>query len=114
MRLVRLGIACVNSTVGAIGENVQRAVVLAEKLAADNVQLGAFPEMVIGGYPPEDLVLWPGFVAAQARGLYSFAEKTRHLPTAFVLGVLLHSDDQVYNCAALVHRGRVLGIVPKE
>jgi NAD+ synthase (glutamine-hydrolysing) len=114
MRLVRLGIACVNSTVGAVESNVNRAVALAEKLAADNVQLGAFPEMVIGGYPPEDLVLWPGFVAAQARALCRFAQKTRHLPTAFVLGVLLHSDDQVYNCAAFVHRGRILGIVPKE
>lgn len=114
MKLCRLGIACVNTTVGAVKSNVDRAVGLAHRLAEDGVELAAFPEQMVGGYPPEDLVLWPSFVAAQAHGLLAFAAATRELKTAFVLGVLISSDAEVYNCAAFVHRGRILGLVPKE
>jgi len=114
MRLVRLGIACVNSTVGATQSNTQRAIALSYKLCDDGVQIGAFPEQVLGGYPPEDLLLWPSFVAAQARALSAFAAATKELPAVFVLGVLISCDAQIYNCAALVHRGSVRGLVPKE
>jgi len=114
MQLVRLGIGSVNSTVGAVQSNVARLVALAGKLSADGVQLGAFPEQVIGGYPPEDLLLWPAFVSSQARGLAAFAAATRSLPTIFVVGVLATVDNQTYNCAAVVHHGRVRGLVPKE
>ncbi len=114
MKLVRLGIACVNSTVGAVDSNISRAIALAHRLADEGVQLGAFPEQMLGGYPSEDLLLWPGFVAAQARTLQHFSQATKELPPAFVLGVLIAVDSQVYNCAALVHRGQILGVVPKE
>jgi NAD+ synthase (glutamine-hydrolysing) len=114
MRLVRLGIGCVNSTVGAVDSNTKRAVALARKMADDDVTLGAFPEQMVGGYPPEDLLQWPSFITAQARGLAAFAAATRELSTVFVLGVLAPCDAQVYNCAALFHRGQLFGLVPKE
>jgi NAD+ synthase (glutamine-hydrolysing) len=114
MRLARIAVASLSPTVGAVDANVTRAVELAHAMAADEVTLAAFPEQVVGGYPPEDLVQWRGFLEGQRRSLLRFAGTTRELPTVFVLGVAVGVGGQVFNAAAVIHRGRVLGFVPKE
>ncbi len=114
MRLVKLGIASVNTTVGAVRSNVDRALAIAHRMAGDEVTLGVFPEQVIGGYPPEDLVQWRGFVERQWHELLRFASETAALPTVFALGVSIAHDGLRYNCAAVVAGGRVWGLVPKE
>ncbi|MDP1569660.1 MAG: NAD(+) synthase [Vicinamibacterales bacterium] len=114
MRLVKLAVASVSPTVGAVTSNVARVIDLARQMAADDVTLGAFPEQVIGGYPPEDLVQWRGFLAGQHRSLRHFAAETADLATVFVLGLAVGVGGQVFNAAAVVHRGRILGYVPKE
>jgi len=114
MRLVRLSIANVNTTVGAVRANVDRAVVQARVAAADHATLVAFPEQLISGYPPEDLVQWRGFVDAQWLELQRFARETEALAPLFVVGVTVARGPGVYNCAALVHRGRIHGLCPKE
>ncbi len=83
-------------------------------MAEAGVTLGAFPEQVIGGYPPEDLVQWRGFVDAQRRSLEAFAADTAGLPTVFVLGLAVPVQSLLFNAAAVVHRGQVLAYVPKE
>ncbi|MFL5320041.1 MAG: NAD(+) synthase, partial [Myxococcaceae bacterium] len=65
MRLVKIGVASVNTTVGAVRGNVDRALKLAQKMAADRVTVGVFQEQLIGGYPPEDLVQWQAFIERQ-------------------------------------------------
>lgn len=114
MRLLRLGLGNVNTTVGATDANVERAIGICHKLADQQVTIAALPEQVIGGYPPEDLLLWPGFVSAQAEGLFKLAQATAQLPMAIVCGVLVQSLEQVYNCAAFLYQGKVFGVVPKE
>src|SRR3954471_14776791 len=114
MRLCWIALANVNTTVGAVRANVDPALPLARAAAADRATLCAFPEQLISGYPPEDLVQWRAFVDQQWVELERFARETSVLPTAFVLGITIARAPGVYNCAALVHRGRVLGLVPKE
>jgi len=114
VRLVRIAICNVNTTVGAVHSNVERAIALGKAAAADDATVVAYPEQLVSGYPPEDLVQWRTFVAAQWRELGHFAEATRKLATLFVVGVTVERGAGVYNCAALVHKGRVLGLVPKE
>jgi NAD+ synthase (glutamine-hydrolysing) len=114
MRLAKLAVASVSPTVGAVVANRARLVTVARAMAADEVTLGAFPEQVIGGYPPEDLVQWRGFVDAQRQSLEVFAADTASLATVFVLGLTIRVGAQLFNCAAIVHRGRILGFVPKE
>jgi NAD+ synthase (glutamine-hydrolysing) len=114
MRLVRLALASVNATVGACRSNVDRAIALAREAAADGATLVALPEQVIGGYPPEDLVQWRAFVAAQDDELQRFARETASLGCASAIGLVVARGAQLYNVAALVHAGRVWGYVPKE
>jgi NAD+ synthase (glutamine-hydrolysing) len=82
MRLVKIGIASVNATVGAVQSNTDRCIRLAHAMAEDNVTLGVFPEQVIGGYAAEDLVQWRGFVDSQRRELLRFAAETSRYRTA--------------------------------
>lgn len=114
MRLIRVAIANVNTTVGAVRSNVDRIVRLAREAAADGATLVALPEQAIAGYSPEDLVQWRAFVDAQWTELLRLAEETRDLGAVLVVGLVVARGPHLYNVAAVVHAGRVLGLVPKE
>lgn len=114
MRLAKLAVASVSPTVGAVHSNVSRLIAVAKEMADANVTIGAFPEQAIGGYPPEDLVQWPGFLTGQRRELERFAAETKHAKTVYVVGLAVSAGGQIFNTAAVVHRGRIAGIVPKE
>ncbi len=114
MRLVKIGLGSVNPTVGSVHSNTARCIAQAKAMAAADVTVAALPEQVIGGYPAEDLVQWNGFVKAQWDELLHFAKETASLATVFALGVTVARSGHLYNAAAVVHRGAVLGLVPKE
>jgi NAD+ synthase (glutamine-hydrolysing) len=114
MRLIRIAVASANTTVGAVRSNVDRAVRLARAAAADGATLVALNEQLIAGYTPEDLVHWRAFVDAQWTQLERFAKETADLGAAFAIGLTVARGSHVYNAAAMVHAGKILGIVPKE
>lgn len=114
MRLVRIAVASVNTTVGAVRSNTDRLLGIAGEMAEAGVTLGCFPEQSIGGYPPEDLIQWGSYVAAQRRELERFAAETAAHPTVWAVGLAVAVGAQIFNCAAVVHRGQILGLVPKE
>ncbi len=114
MRLAKVAVASVSPTVGAVASNVSRLIAIAREMAEADVTLAAFPEQVVGGYPPEDLVQWRGFLDGQRREVERFASETAETATVFVLGMAAAVGGQLFNCAAIVHRGRILGLVPKE
>ena len=114
MRLVKLALGSVNPTVGSVKSNTDRCIKMALEMSADGATVAAFPEQVLGGYAAEDLVQWRGFVTAQWRELMRFSDATRTTATVYVLGLTVHHKGHLYNCAAVVHAGQVLGLVPKE
>ncbi len=114
MRLAKVAAASISPTVGAVSSNVSRLIAVAREMGEADVSIAAFPEQAVGGYPPEDLVQWRGFLDAQRRELDRFARETRDLPTVYVVGLAVAVGGQLFNSAAIVHRGRVLGFVPKE
>jgi NAD+ synthase (glutamine-hydrolysing) len=114
MRLVRLAIANVNATVGAIRSNADRVIAAAKEAHAQGATVVAFPEQVLAGYAPEDLVQFRAFVASQWQELQRVAAETKDLGCALAVGLTVARGSHVYNCAALVFAGVVHGIVPKE
>jgi NAD+ synthase (glutamine-hydrolysing) len=114
MRLIRIAVASVNTTVGAVRSNVDRAITIARDAAADGATLVVLNEQLIAGYTPEDLVQWRAFVDAQWRELERFAKETASCSAAFAIGLTVGRGSHVYNAAAMVHRGKILGVVPKE
>lgn len=114
MRLIKLGLSSINTTVGAFASNVDRALEHAHAMAKADVTVGVFQEQLIGGYPSEDLVQWHAFVSRQWSELLRFTKETAGLPLVSALGVTVTHRSLRYNCAAIVSQGRVHGLVPKE
>lgn len=114
MRLVRIGLANIDTTVGAFRENTNRALAVAHDMAADGVTIGILPEQAIGGYPVEDLIQWQGFVTRQWTELNRFARETADLETVFIIGVSILHEGLRYNCAATVAGGRIWALTPKQ
>jgi NAD+ synthase (glutamine-hydrolysing) len=114
MRLIKIGLGNIDSTVGAVDANADQVVAVAKAMAAESVTVGLFPEQVIGGYQPEDLVQWQGFVERQWDALVSIAARTAELPLVLVVGVVIDHQGLHYNCAAVVAGGVIRALVPKE
>lgn len=114
MRLIKIALGSVNPTVGSVRSNTERCIALAREMAEAGATVAALPEQVLGGYPAEDLVQWRGFIEAQAAAVTRFAEATAELGTVFVVGAVVSLRGHLYNAAVVVHRGAVVGVVPKE
>jgi NAD+ synthase (glutamine-hydrolysing) len=114
MRLIHIGVASVRTLVGATRANVDAALRLCGEMEAAGVTLGVLQEQLVGGYPPEDLIQWSTFVEAQWAELARFVAATADHGCVYVVGLTVALEAHRYNAAAVVHRGRVLGVVPKE
>lgn len=114
MRLIRIAVASVDPTVGAVRSNIDRMLAMAREMGEAGVTLGCFSEQVVGGYPPEDLIQWRSYVDFQRAELERFARETSEVPTVFVAGIAVAVGGQIFNSAAVVHGGAILGFVPKE
>ena len=98
-------LAQINSTVGALRANTDHIIVVAKEAEAAGAQLVAFPELALCGYPPEDLVLKPHFLADVEIEL---ARVARELPPQLtaVIGAPRHLDGHTYNTAVVFQGGR--------
>src|SRR4030067_3076988 len=113
MNTIRIGLAQINASVGDLDGNTKkilRFVQDADKLGVDIV---AFPELSISGYPPEDLLLKPGFIDDNLDALKLISKKTSSLDIAIITGFVDRCDD-IYNSAALISKGKIAGIYHKN
>ena len=94
--------------------NAERTIALAKLAAADQAVLAIFPEMGISAYSNEDLFHQDALLNATQAALAQIGEQTASLSTALVVGAPLQFHGMLFNCGVVVHRGHVLGIVPKS
>src|SRR4051795_5114417 len=80
----------------------------------EGVVVAVFPEMTLTGYSLEDLVLQDAVLDDVERALATVVEGTADLLPLIVLGAPLRHRNRIYNCAVAVHRGAILGVVPKS
>ena len=111
MTRLRIALAQINPTVGDLDGNVAKIVRAYEQAEAAGCDIVAFPELAITGYPPEDLVLKPGFVADNLAALEQVAARTGRC--AAVVGYVA-ADRDLYNAAAVCVGGRVVGTYRKR
>ncbi len=109
---MRLALAQINSVVGDIDGNAARIVEWLDRARTQNADLVLFPELVVTGYPPEDLLLRPGFVRAARRTLERIAEAT-HGITALVGGPLFE-DEKLYNACFVLANGEMRVVYRKH
>ncbi len=111
MTVLRIALAQVNPTVGDLEGNLAKLVDAYDRAVAAGSDLVAFPELSTTGYPPEDLVLKPGFVVDNLRALERFAAHTG--ACAAVVG-FVDVDRDLYNAAAVCANGAVVGTYRKR
>jgi NAD+ synthase (glutamine-hydrolysing) len=95
--------------------NADRTLGLLERAAGEGAELVVFPEMGLTGYTCGDLFHQPALLNAAVAALERVAGRGARVYSGLaVVGLPLVVDDQVFNCAAVVSCGRVLGVVPKS
>ena len=111
MRQLRIGLAQVNVAVGDVEGNTRRVLDEIERARALAVDLIAFPELCLTGYPPEDLLFRASFIEANLRALERVARASTGLIT--VVGFVDRRDD-IMNAAAVCHDGQVADVYHKQ
>ena len=111
MRRVRVALAQVNPTVGAIESNARMIIDWMTRARTLQCDVVAFPELVLTGYPPEDLLFKPAFIEANLRALADVARHSRGFTA--VLGFVDKRDD-IFNAAAVLHDGVHAGTYHKQ
>ncbi|OIJ95079.1 NAD(+) synthase [Streptomyces sp. MUSC 14] len=86
----------------------------ARRCDEEGVAVAVFPEMCLSGYAIEDLLLQDALLDEVESALATVVAGSAELLPVLVVGAPLRHRGRVYNCAVLVHRGRILGVVPKS
>ncbi len=110
MTWLRVALCQLDTVVGDLPGNVERVVAALGRAEEAGADLAVFPELAITGYPPEDLLLKPGFVADNQVALAKVAQATERC--AAIVGFVDERLD-LYNSAAVCAGGEVRGIYHK-
>ncbi len=93
--------------------NAERIIEQVRALDADGVAIALFPELCLSGYQIDDLLLQDPLLDAVDDAVRAIAAATAGLLPLVVVGAPLRHGNRLYNCAVAIHRGAVLGVVPK-
>ena len=108
---MRIALAQVNSTVGALEANTALVIEKMQTAEAAGADVVAFPELVLSGYPPEDLLLKDHFLAGCWDALLQVAAANKR--ACVLVGVPLAHQGSVYNAAAALCGGKIAGAYHK-
>jgi NAD+ synthase (glutamine-hydrolysing) len=108
---LRVALCQINTTVGDLEGNVERILAALADAEAQGCDMAVLPELAITGYPPEDLLLKPGFVADNREALDRVAAASGSC--AAVLG-FVEADRDLYNAAAVCAYGEVRAVYRKR
>src|SRR5688572_9325208 len=108
---MRLALAQVNTVVGDLDGNRRRILEGVERARGERADLVLFPELAVTGYPPEDLLLRPGFIRAAERSLRQIAAATRDVVA--LVGAPWFDRD-LYNACGVCADGGLAAVVRKR
>ncbi|GAB3078428.1 NAD(+) synthase [Intrasporangium mesophilum] len=107
--------ACTQPIVAVDPErNADAVIAHVRDLHDDGVALAIFPELCLSGYAIDDLLLQDPLLDAVDAAVARIAEATAELRPLVVVGAPLEHGSRVYNCAVVIHAGRVVGVAPKS
>jgi NAD+ synthase (glutamine-hydrolysing) len=110
MRRLRIAMAQINTTVGDFDGNVKKILGAIDNARVVKADIVTLPELAICGYPPEDLLFKPQFIQANLQSLQKIVEASQGITV--VVGYV-DSDGDIYNAAALISDGKLIGTYHK-
>jgi NAD+ synthase (glutamine-hydrolysing) len=111
--LVRIAVAIPGVRVADPVHNAAQTIALMQEAAERKVALVLFPELGLSAYSCEDLFHQRALLDASQEALGTLLAASARLPVVAAVGLPLQVGQLLYNCAAVVQRGRLLGVVPK-
>jgi NAD+ synthase (glutamine-hydrolysing) len=111
---VRVAAATPIASAGDPAANAEAALALAKEADAAGVDLVVYPELNISSYAVDDLHLQDGFIRATEAAIDRVVAGSAKLKPVLLVGAPLLRNGRLYNCAYVIARGRILGIVPKS
>jgi NAD+ synthase (glutamine-hydrolysing) len=112
-RMIRAGACTPRASVGDPAANAAATIALAQGGHAAGADLLVFPELNVTSYAIDDLHLQDAIQRATDAALAEIVEASAELRPVLVVGAALVRNARLYNCAVVIARGRVLGVVPK-
>ena len=110
MRRLRIAMAQINTTVGDFDGNVKKILAAVDNARTQKADIVTLPELAICGYPPEDLLFKPQFIEANLHSIQKIVEASAGIT---VVAGFVDSDGDIYNAAALISDGKLIGTYHK-
>ncbi len=109
----RVAVATPAVRIGDPAHNADATAALMQEAAKRKALVCVFPELGLSAYSCEDLFHQQALIEGAEQALKDLLARTRTLPVASFVGLPVQVDGLLYNCAALICQGRLLGVVPK-
>src|SRR5262245_41146867 len=106
--VLRIAVGQLNPIVGDVSGNLEKAREARADAARRGADLVLFTELFIAGYPPEDLVLQPAFLAACERAVGELARETADGGPGFIIGTPLKRKSGAHNSIVVADDGKIL------
>jgi NAD+ synthase (glutamine-hydrolysing) len=111
---VRVAACTHHTTLADPAANAESVLRMARECHDEGVALAVFPELTLSGYSIEDILLQDGLLDAVEAAVADVVAASRDLLPVLVVGAPLRYRSRIYNTALVIHRGTVLGVVPKS
>lgn len=111
--MIRIGLAQINTTVGDIQGNVAKIIRVIAEARDKGVDIIAFPEMAVCGYPPEDLLYKSHFIDQNKKAVKVLEKYSKDI-VVIVGYVDTDAQKNRYNAAAVLNKGKISGVYRKE
>lgn len=111
MPTIRVALAQINPTVGDIDGNTDKMLNFVKRAHAVKADIIIFPELAITGYPPEDLLLKPKFIADNLKALNKIEKRVGDF--GVVVGFVGKERDKIFNSAAFISNGKTVALCNK-
>src|SRR5260370_284780 len=112
-QFVRVGACVPQVAVAEPAKNADQALALIQAREQAGVALLVFPELCLWAYAVDDLLFQDAVLDAVAAQVDRVVAASVKLSPVFVIGAPLRREGRLYNCALVIHRGQLLGVVPK-
>ncbi len=110
----RVAAAVNKTTVANPQKNAQEVITLIKEAHTKEVSAVVFPELTLTSYTASDLLLNQTLLSEQEEALSNILKNIETVNTIAVIGIAVLEADRLYNCAAAIQNGKILGIVPKS
>jgi NAD+ synthase (glutamine-hydrolysing) len=111
---LRVAACTLRTTIAEPATNAEAVLRIARECHDEDIGLAVFPELTLSGYSIEDILLQDTLLDAVEQALCGLVRDSADLMPVLVVGAPLRHRHRIYNTAAVIHRGRLLGVAPKS